>query len=123
MINNKNNNWCRTCGKEFYSCDSCQQVKEYTPWRVLCDTKEHYQIYMAFIMHRDGVMSESETRDSLKRMGVTVSEIKTFIPAIRDVFLPIMEEKEKIVEVKDVDTADNISNESEEIEEEVKEKD
>lgn len=37
-------------------------------------------------------MNESEVRDSLKHLNITTEEIKTFIPAVQEILLPIMEE-------------------------------
>jgi len=56
-------------------------------------------------MLRGKVMNELEAKDSLTHIGVTVDEIKTFIPAVQEILLPIMEEP--VVESKLDQTYEN----------------
>lgn len=57
-------------------------------------------------------MNESEVRDSLNHINVTIDEIKTFIPAVQDILLPIMEAKtESISKTVSEVTFDDLSEE------------
>lgn len=103
--NKKNTHQCAICNAHYSSCDLCSEVKLYTPWRALCDTQKHYQIYMTIAMLRGNVMTVDEAKDSLNHIGVTVDEIKTFIPAVQETLLPIMEEV--VIEFKLYQTDEN----------------
>ena len=37
---------CIICGKGYKFCDSCRKVRGYTPWRVIADTPECYQVHL-----------------------------------------------------------------------------
>lgn len=56
----KINHWCIICGKGYYACDSCDEIKSFRPWRKTADSIEHYQIYMILIQYRDGLISKEE---------------------------------------------------------------
>lgn len=110
--NKANSHQCVICNALYNSCDLCKDIQTYTPWRALCDTSRHYQIYMIISMLRGKVMNESEVRDSLNHINVTIDEIKTFIPAVQDILLPIMEAKtESISKTVSEVTFDDLSEE------------
>lgn len=53
-------------------------------------------------MLRSNVMNENEARETLEQLKVTEKEIKTFIPAVQELLLPIMAEvveKDEYVEI------------------------
>lgn len=105
MTKVKHTHQCIICNAQYTSCDLCEEVKTYQPWRALCDTSKHYQIYQIIAELRGKVMNELEAKDSLTHIGVTIDEIKTFIPAVQDILLPIMETKveEKHMSVSEVE--------------------
>jgi len=105
MAKEKMDHRCVTCGAYYHSCDLCPETANYTPWRALCDTSRHYQVYMIISMIRGGVMNKFEAKESLLHIGVTLDEIKTFVPAVQEILLPIMEEV--IVESKLDQTYEN----------------
>lgn len=37
---------CIICGKSYKFCDSCRKACTYTPWRVIADTPECYQVHL-----------------------------------------------------------------------------
>ena len=39
------NHWCVVCGKGYHACDSCNEIKSFTPWRSLTDSIEHFKIF------------------------------------------------------------------------------
>lgn len=87
--------FCAVCNIGYHSCDLCKDVQTYTPWRSICCTQRHYQVYIAISSLRGGIMTPNEVKEYLERVGVTVDEIKTFIPAVQEILLPIMEVKEE----------------------------
>ena len=38
---------CDICGKKYHVCNSCKEVKSFTPWRTVTDTMQHYLIFLA----------------------------------------------------------------------------
>lgn len=44
---------CVVCGREYETCAYCEQVRTYTPWRVIACSPECYQVYLAYLIWRD----------------------------------------------------------------------
>lgn len=65
------NHKCIVCGTAYHSCDSCQQIKTYTPWRTLCDSWEHYRIYLLIRTFQEGLDTTENIQSQLKKLGVT----------------------------------------------------
>ena len=84
MSSQKPTHWCRICGSEYLACDNCAAVGDINPWRSICDTQQHYQVFMIVKMLSDGVMNKTEANDALKHIGVTEKQINTFIPAVKE---------------------------------------
>ena len=38
---------CDICGKKYHVCNSCKEIKSFTPWRTVTDTLQHYAIFLA----------------------------------------------------------------------------
>ena len=94
--------YCVICNAGYHSCDLCKENMQYVPWRALCDTQQHYQIFLIISSLRGKVMNDDEAREALERLKVTEKEIKTFLPAVQELLLPIMAEvveKDEYVEV------------------------
>lgn len=101
-MNTKNTHRCTICGLSYANCDLCESNLQYTPWRSLCDTQQHYQVYLIISSLRGKVMNDDEAREALERLKVTEKEIKTFLPAVQELLLPIMAEaveKDEYIEV------------------------
>lgn len=64
-MDKKINHWCVVCGKGYHACDSCNDTKTFTPWRVLADTPEHFAIFMVLRDYNNGVISKDEAKDML----------------------------------------------------------
>ena len=45
MPNNTINNHCLICGKGYYVCHSCREVRTFSPWRSITDTANCFKIY------------------------------------------------------------------------------
>ena len=62
---------CIVCGLEYRSCDNCQRIKSYTPWRALCDSWDHYQIYLLIRTFQENLDSKENIQAQLEKLGVT----------------------------------------------------
>ena len=70
-MSNKANHHCIVCGRAYHACDNCMQIKTYTPWRAVCDSWDHYQIYMLLRSFQMGLEDTPQILSSLKRLGVS----------------------------------------------------
>lgn len=78
-----NVSWCRCCGKEYQVCPTCAEVKVYKPWRIICDTAPHYQVWLIVSNYRKGIVDKAEAKKQLEGVKLDKGEIATFIPVIR----------------------------------------
>lgn len=84
--------WCRVCGKEYDVCPTCASVRTYTPWRTICDTSQHYQIWVIVDQYKKGVIGKTAARKMLQRVRIKVGDAKGYIPAVRDMIQEILRE-------------------------------
>lgn len=70
------NHKCIVCGKLYHSCDSCENIKTYSPWRTVTDTFNHYQIYVTIKSLDSNIISQEEALQELRGLGVTESSYK-----------------------------------------------
>ena len=84
--------WCRVCGKMYNACPHCDPSKS---WRVICDTEPHFQVWVNTYEFQIGVRPKEEAKaclnNLLKYKRITLDEVETFIPAVRDIFHKIMD--------------------------------
>lgn len=85
---------CFLCGKEYDVCKFCANTKKYTPWRIMCDTADHFKIYMIVRSLSDEVITASEAREQLDNAGLKAEDIKEFIPSVQETLAPLYETKE-----------------------------
>lgn len=52
-MTNKINHHCIICGKGYYHCNDCNEMKSFSPWRKVACSTECYQAYLAFMEYRD----------------------------------------------------------------------
>lgn len=71
MNKQKANHKCVICGTMYHSCDSCNQIKTYTPWRALCDTFPHYNIYLIIRSYQGGIVNKTEAKSELQKLNVS----------------------------------------------------
>lgn len=83
-------NWCRVCGKEYPVCHVCANTRTYTPWRIICDTNEHYRIWLVVEQYRKGIMSLESAQKQLTDLGCNMNNITDFIPAVRETIMEII---------------------------------
>lgn len=62
---------CIICGEMYESCDSCEKIKTYTPWRSLCDTFHCYSIYLAIRSYQEKITTKEEAQKELAQLGVS----------------------------------------------------
>lgn len=62
---------CLICGEMYESCDSCEKIKTYTPWRSLCDTFHCYSIYLAIRSYQENLTTKDEAQKELMNLGIT----------------------------------------------------
>ena len=87
---------CDICGKKYHVCNSCKEVKSFTPWRTVTDTMQHYIIFLALSEYTK-TKDKEKAKEELSKCDL--SELDTFNENIKTVIKEIMAEgKEKIVE-------------------------
>lgn len=67
---------CITCGKGYNSCDSCRNVKSFTPWRTIACSGECFQLYMlirACQKDEDDLEARAQLRELARRINVKES--------------------------------------------------
>ena len=89
---NKPNHACLICGEEYYACDSCLEVKSFTPWRVITDTQQHYQIYFTIKSYQEKLINKAEAREELTNIGVTAEEAQSYKEGVKNLVLDILKE-------------------------------
>ena len=87
---------CDICGKKYHVCNSCKEVKSFTPWRTVTDTMQHYLIFLALSEYTK-TKDKEKAKEELSKCDL--SELDTFNENIKTVIREIMAEgKEKIVD-------------------------
>lgn len=92
-MSEKINHWCVICGKGYHACDSCNQIKSFTPWRTLTDTIEHYQIFSVLQEFNNGIIDKDKAKEMLESFDL--SEKDTFKESARIVLDKIFDEDVK----------------------------
>lgn len=88
------NAFCTICGKGYHVCNSCLEMKEFKPWRIVTDSIEHYKIYLA--VHDYTLSKNKETaKDRLK--DCDLSDLSNFKPEIKKAIEEILAEPKVIV--------------------------
>lgn len=81
---------CLLCGKEYRVCKLCSATKRYTPWKIDFDDPRHFKIYAVVRDIREGTITAEEAKEMLDQLKVTVKEVKSFVPSVRQTLAPIM---------------------------------
>ena len=90
------NHWCVVCGIGYHACDSCNEIKSFTPWRSLTDTIEHYKLFLILKDYNNKLIDKKEARRLLS--NIDLSEKDSFKDSSKKVLEDIL--KEDIVERK-----------------------
>ena len=96
---------CIICGELYHACDNCERVREYTPWKVICDTHKHYEIYLAIKSYQAEHEPIEVIRENLQIMGVTKDMYKNWPDAVKRIldeifFVPAIPKKTRKVAVE-----------------------
>ena len=101
-MNLENNAICDICGKPYRVCNSCKEVKSFTPWRTVTDTMQHYLIFSALSEYTK-TKDKEKAKEELSKCDL--SELDTFNENIKTVIKEIMAEgKEKNAETVSEET-------------------
>lgn len=92
------NHKCIVCGQPYHSCDTCEKIKSYSPWRTVTDTFKHYQIYVTIKSFDSNIISQEEAIQELKDLGVTKSLYKDWPEGTQKKLDAIFEVKPSVVE-------------------------
>ena len=71
MSNNKINNHCLICGKGYHVCNSCREIKQFSPWRTVVDTVNCFQIYTTLSDYNAGVIDTDKAREQLQNCDLS----------------------------------------------------
>ena len=95
---------CDICGKPYRVCNSCKEVKSFTPWRTVTDTMQHYFIFLALSEYTK-TKDKEKAKEELSKYDL--SELDTFNENIKSAIKEIMAE-EKNVETVSEETVEKI---------------
>ena len=84
------NHECIICGVKYHHCDTCSQMKTFTPWRVICDTSEHYQIFMVIKEYEANRITKEEAKEQLDIIGITANDIGSFKDSVKAILNDIL---------------------------------
>lgn len=101
-MSNELNHECIVCGVKYHHCDSCEKMKSINPWRIICDTSEHYQIYMTAIGYRDGFINKEEAKNELDNIHITLDSIVDFKDSIKGLLTEILSETDTAISTEKV---------------------
>jgi hypothetical protein len=90
-MKSKINHYCCVCGIGYNSCDHCNGVKSYTPWRILTDSIDHYKIYIIVCDYRDKKITKDKAKEMLSHVDITGWE--TFKEGTKNLIAEIFQEK------------------------------
>ena len=95
---------CDICGKKYHVCNSCKEVKSFTPWRTVTDTMQHYLIFLALSEYTK-TKDKEKAKEELSKCDL--SELDTFNENIKSAIKEIMADgKEKVVETVSEETVE-----------------
>ena len=95
---------CDICGKKYHVCNSCKEVKSFTPWRTVTDTMQHYLIFLALSEYTK-TKDKEKAKEELSKCDL--SELDTFTENIKTAIKEIMADgKEKVVETVSEETVE-----------------
>ena len=86
----KINHWCVLCGIGYYACDTCNNVKTFTPWRTLTDTIEHFKIFAILRDYNNKIIDRKTAQELLKNLDL--SDKENYKDSVKKVLLDIYTE-------------------------------
>lgn len=88
MNKQKNNATCSICGKAYYMCNSCKDMKNLQPYKLHTDTVEHFKVYQIIHGYSTGVYDIAETKAKLQT--VDLSDMKDYKDNINKIIKTIL---------------------------------
>lgn len=67
----KINHWCVLCGTGYHACDTCDKEKNFTPWRTLTDTIEHYKIFTILKDYNNHLINSEQAKELLSKLDLS----------------------------------------------------
>lgn len=108
---------CAICGKGYHICNSCQDQKDFKPWRSVVDSIEHYKIYVTIASYTNGAIDKETAKRDLEQCNIT--DYKNFVPHIAEVIEQILKTEKKTTRKKTTKTTtqevETVENTDEEI--------
>lgn len=95
----KKKSTCCICGSEYEVCHFCPEVANFTPWRRICDTSKHYQIYLVLSEYNGKVLNRMDARKQLERLNVTLGECEKFKPSVYATIKEIFGDEQEVSDV------------------------
>lgn len=90
----KNNAECSICGKAYHKCVSCKNSMSAAPWKIHCDTAEHYKIFQVIHGFNTGVYTKEEAKNKLQL--IDLSDLNSLRDHIKKIIKDIMKEDKKV---------------------------
>lgn len=91
-MSNKLNRYCPICNTHYHVCKSCG---DRGTWKSVCDTPQHYQVYMTLIQYTRNEISKKEAKGYLANIGITAEEASVFKPEVQNLIKEIQYEEPK----------------------------
>ncbi|NBH14552.1 hypothetical protein D3Z36_10320 [Lachnospiraceae bacterium] len=98
-MNQYKNHTCAICGKTYYACSSCENIRSFQPWRTITDTRACYKIFLILNGCNKGYIHNADAQKQLKNCDL--SQLHTFVPHIREAIQKIFEKEETDYDKKD----------------------
>lgn len=87
-MSGKNNSTCSICGEPYYLCISCRDKMAAAPWKMHCDTAEHYKVYQIISGYNAGIYTQDEAQKRFEK--VDLSDMHRFREHIRAIIEEIL---------------------------------
>ena len=71
---------CGICGKSYKVCKTCRDTKMWYSWRTVCDTPEHYAIFLVLNAYTNKEITKDDAKARLEKMNLEGYE--SFIPGV-----------------------------------------
>lgn len=104
MLDNKINHWCIICGTGYHACNSCDEVKNFKPWRAFTDTIEHHKIKLVLDDYAAKIIDDKQAKEMLEKCDLTGYE--DFVPHIANLIKRILACDDQTDEVEHSETVD-----------------
>lgn len=88
-MDEKLNHKCVVCGTRYHHCDDCNKMKTFTPWRTICDTAQHYQVYLIIKDYSSKNITKNRACECLNRIDVNEKNIKEYKDSIQAILKEI----------------------------------